>query len=509
MVQISSAPPLWWDEGWTLSVARNWVELGHYGRLLNGDLAPPGLNAAFPVTASIAFAFRLLGVGIWQARLVSVVFTLGTLMLLSYLASRLYDRTIAIATLAALLFMSANLYLHPALVGRQVLAEPMMLFFLISGYACFLLTCNRSRWILPLAIVFWGVGLKSKAQPLPFWIVSLTVPLLLALYQRRWKLTLQLSISLLGSLFTSQTLLEGLKQFLLQGQPIDRAAVSGLYGVTAFVPVFHIRLLAFFAGVTIGLPTLLGLGYATWRLFENRRLLELDGGRQVVRLMLLTFAGSWFAWYLLLSVGWGRYLYPATFVGSIFVAVLLRDLTDRFNWTATVKRSAHLFKDINRQNAGALLAILLVVGMVPATLKVLYRSYVVEANNSVRQTADFLNSHIPPCALIETYDSELFFFLKRPYHYPPDELHVELNRRTFLAQKASIDYNPLSTHPDYLVIGPYSRKWHLYAPLVTSNRFVLLRDFGLYQIYERRRNATLSTGMTGHIKTENVGQTSE
>ena len=23
-----SAPPLWWDEGWTLSLARNWVERG-------------------------------------------------------------------------------------------------------------------------------------------------------------------------------------------------------------------------------------------------------------------------------------------------------------------------------------------------------------------------------------------------------------------------------------------------------------------------------------------------
>ena len=47
-------PMVWWDEGWTLSVARTWVERGHYGRLLDGQFAPPGLEAAFTVTGPIA-----------------------------------------------------------------------------------------------------------------------------------------------------------------------------------------------------------------------------------------------------------------------------------------------------------------------------------------------------------------------------------------------------------------------------------------------------------------------
>ena len=40
----------WWDEGWRLSVAHNWVERGFYGRLLDGQLAAGGLQAAFPVS---------------------------------------------------------------------------------------------------------------------------------------------------------------------------------------------------------------------------------------------------------------------------------------------------------------------------------------------------------------------------------------------------------------------------------------------------------------------------
>ena len=68
MINLADSPSLWWDEGWTLSVARNWVESGHYGRISLGRNTPPGFEAAFPTTASIAFAFQYFGVGVAQAR---------------------------------------------------------------------------------------------------------------------------------------------------------------------------------------------------------------------------------------------------------------------------------------------------------------------------------------------------------------------------------------------------------------------------------------------------------
>ena len=40
------------------------------------------------------------------------------------------------------------------------------------------------------------------------------------------------------------------------------------------------------------------------------------------------------------------------------------------------------------------------------------KTYVIDADNSVQQAADFLNSQTRPGALIETYDSELLFLLK-------------------------------------------------------------------------------------------------
>jgi hypothetical protein len=82
---------------------------------------------------------------------------------------------------------------------------------------------------------------------------------------------------------------------------------------------------------------------------------------------------------------------------------------------------------------------------------------------SVREVAQFLNTQTPVGSLVETYDSELFFLLNRPYHYPPDDLNIKFVRRTFLYQDATnIDYNPLAADPDYLILGPHSRQWKLY-----------------------------------------------
>jgi hypothetical protein len=60
--RLGSSPALLWDEGWTVSVARNWVELGHYGRLSLGKTTLPGLEASFPVTGAVALAFKYLSV---------------------------------------------------------------------------------------------------------------------------------------------------------------------------------------------------------------------------------------------------------------------------------------------------------------------------------------------------------------------------------------------------------------------------------------------------------------
>jgi hypothetical protein len=140
---------------------------------------------------------------------------------------------------------------------------------------------------------------------------------------------------------------------------------------------------------------------------------------------------------------------------------------------------------MSSHSVAALLAVLLVMISVPVTLRMLYQSYVVGADASVLEVVDFLNDQTPSDSLIETYDPELFFLLKRRYHYPPDQIHIDLIRRAYLAQEVSIDYNPLAADPDYLVVGPQSKVWRLYDPFLSTGEFRLLKTFRRYNVYER------------------------
>ncbi len=487
-INLESTPGLWSDEGWTLSVVRNWVERGHYGRLLDGEPATAHFSAAFPVTAPVALSFRLLGVGVWQGRLVGVFFTLGALTLIYYLARRLYDPSVAKGAIAVLLFMSPHHSLHPILIGRQVLGEMPMLFYLLAGYACFLGALRRPLWFMPLAVGLWAIALNTKAQVLPFWIASLLIPLSVMLFRRRWSMVRPLFIGLLSSLIASRVLL-WLEHALLRNQTVPGSPIHGLYDVVALVPTPHVRLIALFVTLTFGLLTLLGLGYATGQYTRNYDKTALTDAPEVVRLALLTLAGSWFAWYVLLSAGWPRYLFPVTFIGSIFVAAMLRDLTDNFNLSSTIKRIGYALRHLsfNRQSIHALLAIVLMALTFFSTLRALHQFYIGSVETSVLQVTDFLHTHTARTAVIETYDPQLFFLLDRRYHYPPDQVRVELLRRVYLHQDVPIDYDPLVGDPDYLVTGRFVRRSQLYDPVLATGAFRLVRVYGHYDIYERVR----------------------
>jgi hypothetical protein len=260
-----------------------------------------------------------------------------------------------------------------------------------------------------------------------------------------------------------------------------------------FVSDPPVRLMALLMAVAFAMPVVLGLCYAAWRIVKNFHELDLDGGQEVSRLILWTFAASWLGWYVLFSIGWDRYLFPAMFFGSVFAGVFVRDVAGGFGFPRLLRKGA----DILRQRRFTLsgLGSLLAAIVIPAvfliafwlTVSMLFRSYTSLADGSALETARFLNQSTVREALIETIDVELFFLLERPYHHPPDSVRHELNRRTFLGKREPIDYDPMISDPDYLVIGPHSRMWRLYDSVLTTENFRLLRTYPRYEIYQRVR----------------------
>jgi hypothetical protein len=165
----------------------------------------------------------------------------------------------------------------------------------------------------------------------------------------------------------------------------------------------------------------------------------------------------------------------------------LHDLTGGFSLVFVVRRLSDPL--ISRLRAAwiALLLVAVILFFVASitSLRTLYDAYRQGDDNSLEQLIAFFNEETPREAIVETFESELFFLLNRPYHYPPNEVQIRLNRRTFLKQDVAIDYDPLAADPQFLVIGPMAKLWKLYDPILNDNFFLLIRQIGRYDIYER------------------------
>lgn len=494
------APPLWYDEGWTLSLARNWVELGHYGHLLMGEPVPAGSIPAtgMPAVAPVALSFRLFGMGLWQARLPGIFFTLGALAALYYLAARLYDRSVAVNTLTVALLLSAYRHLHPVLLGRQALGEMPATFFLVLGFALFSWAWRRPLSSLPLAALFWALALRTKPQVLPFLIGALSLPLAMALWKRSWRTARIFTFGLLGTLIAYGVLAGG-QELLLRSQLFAPTSGHDPYSwmgdasdhwfTHVIVPDLRARLFAIVTVAFYGMPTVLGLGYAASKFVRNLHQVRLDNDLVVCRLTIWTLAASWLGWFLLLSSGWERYLFPAVFFGNIFVALLLQHIAGGFNLPRLARRGVETLKQrrFDGPGTGTLLTAIFIWVAFLLTFATFYYAYLVPSDDSVLQAVRFLNTQTSSGAVIETYEAELFFLLERPYHFPPDLVQNQLIRREYLRQKIVVDYDPLSADPDYLVVGPMSRHWDLYDPVLETGAFRPVFTSTSYDIYERVR----------------------
>src|SRR5262245_25007289 len=244
-IGLESVPPVWWDEGWNLTIARNWIEKGYYGRFLAEVPIPISPTNGFPVIASVALGFKLFGIGIWQARVLFTVFSFGALGLIYYFANCLYGRAVAIGTLLVLMLMTGYAGLHPLLMGRQALGDIPAMFYLLMGYLCFLMTEKRALWVIA-AVFFWAIALVTKLQVLPFWLVSLLAPLAVSLYKKVWRMAGLIVIALISAVLVSQLLLS-LLDLLLKSPTLPTPQLRGLYQVTALVTALPARLFALIA----------------------------------------------------------------------------------------------------------------------------------------------------------------------------------------------------------------------------------------------------------------------
>jgi 4-amino-4-deoxy-L-arabinose transferase-like glycosyltransferase len=136
------------DEGWYAQVCREMLESGDW--LIPRYLGEVWLAKPPLLYWLVSSSFYLLGLGEWQARLVPVLATAISVVLMGMLASRMFDRRVGV--LAGVLFITCGL---PLVVGKMLLTDGPML------------TC-----ILAVVLLHWSMaeGRVTHLRAAGYWL---------------------------------------------------------------------------------------------------------------------------------------------------------------------------------------------------------------------------------------------------------------------------------------------------------------------------------------------------
>jgi hypothetical protein len=328
----------------------------------------------------------------------------------------------------------------------------------------------------------------TKAQVAPFLIASFAGTIVSLSLRRNWAAAREMGVIMIGAWGGFRFLIEA-KNWLLSGHTMAHPSTDGMTEAIALVLVPAIRLetIQYLFVAWVEYP--LGLAYAAWRLHR----LPVSGVRasleQTAQIMLLVLTGGWLAWFAFLSAGEPRYALPGLFLAAPFTALLFHDATNGFNVGSLLKTLSEFVHDrrMTTQRFKAVVVVVLLAIMAWGAVQERYAFRAREDDRDLFAVTQYLNTTIPPTALVETYDSELFLFLNRPYTYALPKHLIEIIRRD-QGRAQAVTYDPLESKPDYLVVGEYGRWAGFYKPLIAQNRVRLVTTIGRYQIYEPVRS---------------------
>jgi hypothetical protein len=114
---------------------------------------------------------------------------------------------------------------------------------------------------------------------------------------------------------------------------------------------------------------------------------------------------------------------------------------------------------------------------------------VAPSSNDAERTAAYINSSIPPDAVVETWEWELSGLSQhRAFHHPSQHyLFLAMRQHFHEGVPFSLDYDLLQADPDYLIVGPLSVWIQIYPPETISAAFTPAERIGAYSIYKRLR----------------------
>jgi hypothetical protein len=478
---LTRFPAPWFDEGSHLHVPKTLVQYGVYADISSEGFRyyGPTIGVGPTVMLPIAAMFKLIGIGLLQARFVMAIYLIAAVYVFYRLVEHLSGEQLAWIALALVLSSRAVLLLN---YGRQLLGEVPGLFYLLLGLYLWFSGWDKNDWKrLALVGLIFGLAMVTKYQYLLFLAPTLIISWVLDIFYYKsssnrnflipgiiaagsfgfWQL---ISLQYLGPSTAMENL--ALLRASAEGAAFNfdlGQATANLGNLTARSVYLGALIPSLAYGLFISIPR------------------TSDGQRWSILLLLV---GLNLVWYVLVSIGWIRYVFLGFALASIFVARFFSDLTDgfKFDWSDGIFPS--LFK-LRNAKLYAITLWLLAIILTPMTKTVL--EIVQPEPAYARQMADYLDGNVSSNAVIETWDPEMGFLTDHSYHYPPNALlAVAVDQVYYGGDPVQDRYDFVRTeHPEYLLVGEFSKWTQIYPLDDLMDDYELVQSFGEYDLYQR------------------------
>lgn len=481
-INLPTYPPIWFDEGYKTHAARLLAERGFYGSCTVSGCLPfdPGISSGPADIGTVALSFILFGIGIWQARLPSILFTLVAIGSGYALTKRIFGAPTAFISMLLLMAFPPMNGISFLLIGRQALGEMPAMALILLGLWAWVMSLNRTtarwQWMLFSGIAM-GVGLLSKTQ-----IAIALVPALLLIGLGRLLLRQDRIISAFTPSALTVAIVAGwsLLGRLLTPEPArsDNAAMLAEALRTNLITDLFGRNLNRTAWLML---LIMGLGITSslWHMRDHLRNRTITN-RDWAELTLVLFTFSTMIWFAFLSIGWPRYAFAGLTIGLILNGALITSVV------------SHLMTVLRKRfpRASQYLPLLIILILMGAALLINGIHIAIYSHDHLAiDVGQYINQTIPRDAIIESWEWELDALTEHRRFHHPHQRYLFLAIRQFSHGHKAFDlgYDTLEADPDYLISGPYSEWIHIYNPLTIQRSFQPIAHIGAYTIYQRVR----------------------
>jgi 4-amino-4-deoxy-L-arabinose transferase-like glycosyltransferase len=484
LVRLDSWPATWFDEGAFLQGAKNIALYGKYATLSAGEFSrfDPILTGAGPtVLIPIAALFRLFAVGLIQGRIVSVLYALAAIWLCFNLAIQMVSKRVAMLATALMILSPWGDFVQ---MGRFAMGEMASLAFVLAGLYLWWRSIDQdSSWWSAGSGVSFGLALLSKPQNAIALAALLLTGLVDRIYYRRlgfrrWGIPLLVALFFFVGWQGYQVTVLGPSEWMARLQTGDTVSRALATVSRPGLILVNLENLAKKSGYLLW--TFLAIVYFGFEILCKKR----DGGKEF---FLLAMVSIWLLWFILGSIGWGRYAFVPISLSSVLLGRLFGYVTDGFYFD--YNQIHHALRQTNIsfplvQLSLALLAVFMIGYGALIDVNNVFRG----GDQSAQQMAEYLDTHLERGVLIETWEWEIAFLTHHNYHHPPFEVLEAMVRRVNLGMPFSDTlYDFQQFHPGYLIDGPFSKWTQLYPEAFLQEQCELVTSVGEYDLYRIAR----------------------